>query len=150
MEQAGKIDSIRTNIPILQPDAEINGTPCDHGTSEQGDSMISVLKRHEIHVLAKAGHMQTEVAQVAGESVRTVRRVAEEPEVESVDDRRERRARHVGRPSKVEKHREFVKELLEKEPGLMSLEAVRRAWEKGYCGGKTGTKARRGTGPSLG
>jgi hypothetical protein len=37
----------------------------------------------------------------------------------------------------VEEYREFVKELLEREPGLMSLEVLRRAREKRYCGGKT-------------
>jgi transposase len=137
IEQARKIDSIQTNNSILHTDTEINGAPCDHEISEQEVSMISLLKRHEIQVLVKAGHMQTEVAQIAGVSVRTVRRIAEEAEVERVDDRQERQARRVGRPSKVEEHREFVKELLEKEPGLMSLEVLRRAREKGYCGGKT-------------
>jgi transposase len=137
MEQARKIDSIRTNNPMLHTDAEINGTPCNHGTSDQEVFMISLLKRHEIQVLLSAGHLQTEVAQIAGVSVRTVRRVAEEPEVENVDDRQERQTRGVGRPSKVEEYREFVKELIEKEPGLMSLEVLRRAREKGYGGGKT-------------
>jgi transposase len=137
MDQAKKIDSIQTKNSFLQLDAVINGTPCDHGTSDQEVSMISLLKRHEIQVLVKAGHMQNEVAQIAGVSVRTVRRVAEEEAVESVDDHQERQTRRIGRPSKVEEYREFVKELLEKEPGLMSLEVLRRAREKGYCGGKT-------------
>jgi len=135
--QARKIDSIQTNHPTLQPNAEINGAVCDHGTFDQEGSMISLLKRHEIQVLVKAGHMQTEIAQIAGVSVRTIRRVAEEPDVEDVDDRRERQGRQVGRPSKVEAYRIFVKELLEKEPYLMSLEVERRAREKGYRGGKS-------------
>jgi hypothetical protein len=86
IEQDRKNDSIRTNNPILQPDAEINGTPCAHGTSDQEVSMISLLKRHEIQVLVKAGHIQTEVAQIAGVSVRTVRQVAEEAAVKRIDE----------------------------------------------------------------
>ena len=40
--------------------------------------MIDMLKRHEIQVLRRAGHTLTEVAQLSGVSVRTVRRVVEE------------------------------------------------------------------------
>lgn len=45
-----------------------------------------MLKRHEIKVLLKAGHAQTEVAKLAGVSLRSVKRVAQEGEVAHVDD----------------------------------------------------------------
>jgi hypothetical protein len=57
--------------------------------------MLGMLKRHEIKVLLKAGHSQAEVAKLAGVSVRSVKRVAKEGDIDRVDDAAERR---VGRP----------------------------------------------------
>jgi len=48
--------------------------------------MLGMLKRHEIKVLLKAGHSRAEVAKLAGVSVRSVKRVAKEGDVEHVDD----------------------------------------------------------------
>lgn len=45
-----------------------------------------MLKRHEITVLLKAGHSQAEVAQLAGVSLRSVKRAAKEDDVEHVTD----------------------------------------------------------------
>ena len=73
------------------------------------------MKRHEIQVLRKAGHGQTEVAQLTGVSEDTVRRVEREPSVAHVDDAAERRRRQVGRPSKAEPFRKLVADLLAKE-----------------------------------
>ena len=100
--------------------------------------MIDMLKRHEIQVLRKAGHPQTEVAQLAGVSERSVRRVASEPAVSDADTTAERVRRKIGRPNKVETFRSFVTELLKSEPALMSLEVLRRARLQGYRGGKSG------------
>ena len=72
-----------------------------------------------------------------GVSVRTVYRVKGEDPVRHVDDAAERGTRGIGRPAKAEPFRAFVTEVLATEPGLMSLEILRRARLKGYTGGKS-------------
>jgi transposase len=99
--------------------------------------MIAMLKRHEVQVLLGAGHTQEEVARLAGVSLRSVRRIAEEQAVTEVDDGAARAARRVGRPSLVEDFRKFVVDLLGQEPGLLSVEVLRRARLAGYRGGKS-------------
>jgi transposase len=99
--------------------------------------MEDMLKRHEIQVLRKAGHAQSEVAKLAGVSASTVRRVEREPFVATVDDAAERQRRRIGRPTKAEPFRSFVVDVLAQEPELMSLEILRRAKLAGYQGGKS-------------
>jgi transposase len=96
-----------------------------------------MMKRYEIQVLLKAGLPQAEVARLAGVSLRTVRRVQDEPAVVGVEDEAERERRGVGRPAKAEPFRKLVGELLGEEPELMSLEILRRARLAGYAGGKS-------------
>jgi hypothetical protein len=45
-----------------------------------------MLKRHEVEILLKAGHSKAEVARLAGVSLRSVNRIAEEAPVVHVDD----------------------------------------------------------------
>ena len=99
--------------------------------------VIGMLKRHEVQVLLQAGHTQEEVARFSGISVRAVRRIEKEAAVQHVDDAAERTARRIGRPSKAEGFRELVAGILADEPGLMSLEILRRARIEGYDGGKS-------------
>jgi transposase len=96
-----------------------------------------MLKRHEIKVLLKAGHSQAEVAKAAGVSLRSVKRVAKERDVEHADDVAERLRREIGRPSLVQSFRKSVTDLLEKEPGLLSVEVFRRMRLQGYTGQKS-------------
>lgn len=96
-----------------------------------------MLKRHEIKVLLKAGHSRAEVAKLAGVSLRSVKRVAKEGEIEQVDDEGERVKRGIGRPSLVEDFRKPIVELLEKEPDLRSVEVLRRMRLAGYTGQKS-------------
>jgi transposase len=96
-----------------------------------------MLKRHEVEILLKAGHPKAEVARLAGVSLCSVKRIAEEAPVVHVDDAVEREKRRIGRPSKVEDFRKFVVALLEEKPDLPSLEILRRVREAGYQGGKT-------------
>ena len=105
--------------------------------SGHGESMFTMLKRHEIQVLRRAGLSQEEVSRVTGVSVRTIRRIESEPQVEEVDDTSARQVRRVGRPSKVERYRPLVVKLLESEPELLSVEILRRARLDGYTGGKS-------------
>ncbi len=99
--------------------------------------MIDMLKRHEIQVLRHAGHSQEEIAELAGVSVRSVRRVEDESAVSHVDNDGERERRGIGRPSKAEPFRWVIVAHLAKEPHLLSLELVRRARLAGYKGGKS-------------
>src|SRR5439155_25892884 len=77
-----------------------------------------------------------EVARLAGVSLCSVKRIAEEvPEVH-VYDAAEREKRRIGRPSIVEDFRKSVVKILEEKPDLPSLEILRRVREAGYQGGK--------------
>ena len=96
-----------------------------------------MLKRHEVEILLKAGHAKTEVARLAGVSLCSVKRIAQENAVLHVDDVAERAQRQIGRPSTVQNFRKQVVEILEQEPDLATLEILRRAREAGYEGGKT-------------
>jgi len=103
----------------------------------QPEPMLSLLKRHEVQVLRRAGLSRPKIAALTDVSVRTIRRIEKEDKVATLDEREARASRGVGRPSKAEPLRPFVAEVLEKEPGLMSLEILRRAKLKGYDGSKT-------------
>jgi len=99
--------------------------------------VVPMLKRHQVQVLIEARHSQSEVSEFSGLSVRTVRRISQEQAVDHVDDGKERERRRIGRPSIAEPFRAFVKELVEKEPDLLSVEILRRAKLQGYSGGKS-------------
>src|SRR5205809_8034257 len=99
--------------------------------------MLGMLKRHEIEVLLKAGHAKIEVARLAGVSLSSVKRIAEEDPVVHVDDTAERGQRRIGRPSIVENFRKLVVEILEEKADLPSVEVLRRVREAGYTGGKS-------------
>lgn len=96
-----------------------------------------MLKRHEIEVLLKAGHPKVQVAGLAGVSLSSVKRIADEAPVEHVDDAAERVKRRIGRPSQVENFRKLVVEILEEKADLPSVEVLRRVREAGYAGGKS-------------
>ena len=96
-----------------------------------------MLKRHEVEILLKAGHSKTEVARLAGVSLCSVKRIAQESPVVHVDDAAERSQRQIGRPSTVANFRKQVVGILQETPDLASLEILRRVREAGYQGGKT-------------
>jgi transposase len=99
--------------------------------------MLGMLKRHEIEVLLKAGHPKVQVARLAGVSLSSVKRIAEEDSVVQVDDVAERTKRRIGRPSGVENFRKRVLEILAEKADLPSVEVLRRVREGGYRGGKS-------------
>src|SRR6266851_2919319 len=86
--------------------------------------MLGMLKRHEVEILLKAGHSKAEVARLAGVSLCSVKRIAEEVPVAHVDDAAEREKRRIGRPSIVEDFRKPVVNILEEKPDLPSLEIL--------------------------
>jgi len=88
-----------------------------------------MLKRHEVEILLKAGHRKAEVARLAGVSLCSVKRIAQEGPVVHVDDAAERAQRQVGRPSRVANFRKVIVEILQQQPDLASLEILRRVRE---------------------
>ena len=98
----------------------------------QAEEMLPLLKRHEIQVLLRAGHSQSDVAKRTGASRASVRRVKREEDVTVADDATARRARQIGRPSKATPFAEHVRTWLVKEPELPTQELLRRAIDAGY------------------
>ncbi len=107
------------------------------GSGQQIAEMLPLLVRHEIQVLRRAGFSARDVAGRVGVSVDSVRRVGREDGVTHVDDRAERKARRVGRPSTAAPFTEKVQGWLKSEPDLPTMELLRRAKEHGYTGSKT-------------
>jgi transposase len=99
--------------------------------------MLGMLKRHEVEILLRAGHGKSEVARLAGVSLCSVKRIAQESPVLHVDDVAERTKRQIGRPSTVTNFRKQVVGIVQEEPDLATLEILRRVRESGYQGGKT-------------
>jgi transposase len=99
--------------------------------------MLSMLKRHEVEILLRAGHPKSEVSRLAGVSLCSVKRIAQEGPVVHVDNAAERAQRGIGRPSLVASFRKQVIEILQETPDLASLEILRRVRQAGYGGGKT-------------
>jgi transposase len=96
--------------------------------------MLSLLERHAIQVLLAAGHSQEDVARQREVSVRTVRRVDKEALVTAASVQHEVR---TGRPSTVAAWTEVVQAILDADPGVMTLEILRRLKLQGYTGGKS-------------
>ena len=100
-----------------------------------------MLKRHEVQVLRRAGHTWKEIAALSGVSVRTVRRIAAETEITTIDNAAERARREVGRPSTAEAYREVLVQALTEEPTVRTVELLHRARQAGYTGGKSAVYA---------
>jgi uncharacterized lipoprotein YbaY len=90
-----------------------------------------------VQVLRRAGHRWKEIAALSGVSVRTVRRVAAETAITTIDNAAERTRRQVGRPSKADTYRDLLMHALTEEPTLRSVELLHRARQAGYTGGKS-------------
>jgi uncharacterized protein YerC len=104
---------------------------CDDG------EMISLLERHEVQVLLKAGLSVGDVAERSATSADTVRRVRREAAVEHTDDAVARAQRRIGRPSKAAPFVETERAWLAEQGELATQELLRRAQEVGYAGNKT-------------
>ena len=103
--------------------------------------MIEMLKRHEVQVLRRAGHTWKEIAALSGVSVRTVRRIAVETAITTIDNAAERARRDVGRPSKADAFRDVLVQALTEEPTLRSVELLHRARQAGYTVGRRRSNA---------
>ena len=103
---------------------------------DQGD-MLSLLKRHEVQVLLRAGFKVADVAERSQVSLDSVRRIRKEEAVGHSDDPVARRQRRIGRPSKAAQLAEQVTAWLVEDPDLPTQELMRRAKESGYAGKKS-------------
>ena len=99
--------------------------------------MIPTRTRRKIHSLLDRGYSQLVVSERANVSLRSVKRIAKEPAVKSLDDAAERKRRGIGRPSVVDSYRRFINRLLEKNPQISPAEIIRRVEAKGYDYGKS-------------
>jgi transposase len=89
--------------------------------------MIEMLKRHEVQVLRRAGHTWKEIAALSGVSVRTVRRIAAETAITTIDNAAEP---PVGRSGARRRRRpigEVLVQALTEEPTLRTVELLHRA-----------------------
>jgi transposase len=101
--------------------------------------MMTLEKRRLAGALRAAGMCQEMVARKLEVSVRTVRRLEAhgEREEDPVVADFEVSGRRVGRPSQAAGWCELVGKLLDAEPGLKTVELLRRARLDGYGGGKS-------------
>lgn len=99
--------------------------------------MWEPMKRHEVHVLAKAGLGKREIARQSGIPERSVHRILTEPTPARPAEAPRPNPSGRGRPSTAGPFVSFVEEVFRTEPELPSVEVLRRARLKGYTGGKT-------------
>jgi len=96
------------------------------------------MTRHEIQILRAVGMAQTAIAATTGVSVRSVRRIEDEPVVRNSDTAALIRARGVGRPSLAAPWAPTVERWLQEDRTVPSGEIIRRLREDhGYRGGKS-------------
>lgn len=90
-----------------------------------------MLDRHAVQELVRAEVTAREIAKQFGVSVRTIRRIVREGQVESGDDALARRARHVGRPRITDAIRARVQALVLEDPERPPGEICRLLKEDG-------------------
>src|SRR5206468_12187684 len=84
------------------------------------------MTRHEIQILRAVGMAQTAIAATTGVSVRSVRRIEDEPVVRNSDTAALIRARGVGRPSLAAPWAPTVERWLQEDRTVPSGEIIRR------------------------
>ncbi len=99
--------------------------------------MYKEIKRFEIQVLRSAGLTLRQVAEKAGVPLRSVERIAREPPVTDLHAPEQSGVGPAGRPSVARPFEDRVKEFLEAEPKLPTVEIMRLVTLAGYAGRKT-------------
>lgn len=99
--------------------------------------MYSMLKRHEVQVLHRAGLTQESISEISGVPLRSVQRIITEAPIVTLETVADAVGQGAGRPSIAEPYRAFVVETLTAEPRLKTIEVLRRMRLKGYKGGKS-------------
>lgn len=96
-----------------------------------------MIQRHEVQVLLRSGMSHRRVARQTGVSKRTVTRIAQESEVGVIDDAAEVLRRAIGRPNQARSFEGSIRQILEEEPALPTVEILHRLKQEGYRGGKS-------------
>lgn len=96
-----------------------------------------MIQRHEVQVLLQSGMSHRQVARQTGVSKRTVTRIAQEVAIEAIDDRAEAERRHIGRPNRARSYQEAIREILQAQRDLPTIEILHRLKQQGYRGGKS-------------
>lgn len=122
-------------MPIEKPDTVVPslGGSCLPGRG--GDTMYDALKRHEVHVLRKAGLSLSKTAKQTEVPLATVKRILRESPVTELSA--PPRTYGTGRPSLVEKFKPLIQSILREGPRLPSVEVLHRVRQQGYSGGKS-------------
>ncbi|MEZ4320786.1 MAG: IS21 family transposase [Myxococcota bacterium] len=97
--------------------------------------MYSALTRYTVQRLRRAGVTIEVVREQTGLSERSIRRIQSEPPIDDPADARP--TVRIGRPSKAAPFTAFVEKELADQPGVLTIELLRRARLKGYRGGKS-------------
>jgi hypothetical protein len=98
--------------------------------------VLRIHQRKEVKILLRS-HGPRAVARMTGISLSSVKRIAKEAEVFHLDDAAERKRRGIGRPSKVQRFRLSIAQILMQDPDIRSMEILRRVRMMGYPGGKS-------------
>lgn len=98
--------------------------------------MIPLHKRARIKALLRTGADRETVASAYGVSLRTVARIALEPEY-AEDEATERRRRGIGRPPLTRPFRPVVESLLDAHPPMTTASVLQLIRMIGYTGRKT-------------
>jgi len=98
--------------------------------------MIPLRTRARIKALLNSGAPRDSVAAAHGVSMRTVARIAAEPEY-AEDEESERRRRGIGRPALTQPYRPVVESLLEARPPMKTASVLQLMQMLGYTGHKT-------------
>lgn len=98
--------------------------------------MLTIIQRHSVQVLLAAGHSPNQVAELAGVSERSVRRIAHQAAITELNPPTLAVGQR-GRPSKAEPFREQARAILTEEPELKTVEILHRLRGKGYAGAKS-------------
>lgn len=109
-----------------------------------------MIKRHEVQVLLRSGLSHRQVSRRTGISKRTVTRIAQESEIESLQAAAG--SRGIGRPSTVRAYEHVLEAILAEQRDLPTVEILHRLRQAGYTGGKSAVYdlacARRGPAPA--
>jgi transposase len=98
--------------------------------------MLPLRTRRRVQRLLERRTIE-EVAETTGVSVSSVKRIANEPWAEDLDDAAERKRRGIGRPSKVARYERRIQRMLDRNPDITTAAILVRLRKAGYAGGAT-------------
>ncbi len=70
-------------------------------------------------------------------SLSSVKRIANEPWVEDLDDEAKRNRRRIGHPSEVGEYERLIQRLIDRDPEITTATELKRIRKAGYRGGRS-------------